>query len=62
MPLTMDMPVSSKWSVRTFLLYFKSLITCFEIFAISEYCLFEEQLDLGNQAQVIHMTVPVQVT
>ena len=31
---------------RTAQLYFKSLIECFDIFAISEYCLFDEQLDL----------------
>ena len=27
-------------------LYFKSLIECFDIFAISEHCLSDEQLDL----------------
>ena len=27
-------------------LYFKSLIGCFDIFAISEHCIFDEQLDL----------------
>ena len=27
-------------------LYFKSLTECFDIFAISEHCLFDEQLDL----------------
>ena len=31
---------------RTAQLYFKSLIECFDIFAISEHCLFDEQLDL----------------
>ena len=31
---------------RTAQLYFKSLIACFDIFAISEHCLFDEQLDL----------------
>ena len=30
---------------RTAQLYFKSLIECFDIFAISEHCLHEEQLD-----------------
>ena len=30
---------------RTAQLYFKSLIECFDIFAISEHCLFDEQLD-----------------
>ena len=36
------------WNVqyfRTAQLYFKSLIECFNIFAISEHCLHEEQLD-----------------
>ena len=31
---------------RTAQLFFKSLIECFDIFAISEHCLFDEQLDL----------------
>ena len=38
---------------RTAQLYFKSLITSFDIFVISEHCLFEEQLDLLNQASVL---------
>ena len=31
---------------RTAQLYFKSLIESFDIFAISEHCLFHDQLDL----------------
>ena len=31
---------------RTAQLYFKSLIECFDIFAVSEHCLFDEQLDV----------------
>ena len=33
---------------RTAQLYFKSLIECFDIFAISEHCLHEEQLEFLN--------------
>ena len=35
---------------RTAQLYFKSIFDCFDIFGISEYSLFQEQLDLINAA------------
>ena len=31
---------------RTAQLYFKSLTECFDVFAITEHCLLDEQLDL----------------
>ena len=36
-------PVSCKRSLRTIELYFRSLIDSFDVLAISEHCLFEEQ-------------------
>ena len=35
---------------RTAQLYLKSLIECFDIFAISEHCLHEEQVDVLNSS------------
>ena len=40
------------WNVqylKTAQLYFKSLISCFDVLAISEHCLFEEQLDFFDK-------------
>ena len=35
--------------LKTAQLYFKSLISCFDVLAISEHCLFEEQLDFFDK-------------
>ena len=46
---TLSLPPYSTWAVqyfRTAQLYFSELVNSFDIFAISEHCLFEEQLEI----------------